>query len=446
MSAIKNIQLEKYLPAVEKIINERLGIIIHKHQKDDLLKIMANAIDEFKLSAEQYIEKLSFETEEAPIIKDLVSKITIGETYFFRDKNQMELLKKTILPDLIAKKRKTNHLALRIWSAGCSSGEEIYTLLLLLHELIPDIHAWSLQLLGTDINPHALKKAIDGTYSDWSMRSIDDYYVKKYFNKINNQFVIHSYLRDQIQFIYLNLSENTYPSIFNGTNAQDLILCRNVLIYFDTNHIEALMKNLSHALLPGGYLLLGASDPINIKKTDLIYHHSLGPVFTLPDSEMKETHKIPIETPKPLKIEPPLKPKTTIQLIKTTSKMDVINELIKQAKWEEALNAINKSTTVSYPLLNAKATALANIGKLELAEKTCIECLTLFKTHSDIYFTYALILIELNKTTEAETILKKVLFLNNKNVPGYYQLGLLQIKNKNIKSGIKNLTNALVIA
>jgi len=138
-------------PQFVEIIRKRLGIVVHTHQDNNLIETIYNACEIFHCTPNKYFTLLLDCPDQSPLLDHLVTGITVGETYFFRDKQQMELLKNELLPQLIKLKRDNNKLFIRIWSAGCASGEEIYTLGMLLFELIPDIEKWTIKLLATDI-------------------------------------------------------------------------------------------------------------------------------------------------------------------------------------------------------------------------------------------------------------------------------------------------------
>lgn len=423
---------------VQLILN-RLGIIVG-HQNTDLVNSILKACQKFQCTPKEYFNRLSNCADNSPLLEHLVADITVGETYFFRDKQQMHLLQMVLLPRIIKAKREDSSLTLRIWSAAVSSGEEIYTIAILLKEMLKDLHRWSIHLLGTDINMVALKKAKTGVYSKWSMRSTPDYFKNLYFTEKDNQFYLSSKIVDMVDFQYLNLNDNTYPSILNGTNSQDLIICRNVLIYFAKDSIERVMKKISSSLVEGGTLLLGASDPINIKGTNLEFNHNEGMVFSNQQAPEKSIPPLP-QTAKIL----PKKSSAAIR--KSVSQLDLLR-LLDKGSWQEALALVSTEDTSTIPvsfLLGAKAKALANLGKLNEAVQFCEESLLLDSTNKDNYFTYALVLIELDRLTEAEAALRKVLFLDHKFVEAHFQLGLLLIKNKKIEAGLKSFHNALGI-
>ncbi len=451
------IDMKNYQEELIKLIRHRFGIKIHGSQIKELNKIIIDACQKFFCEPECYINLLSESKDGCLILEDLMSRITVGETYFFRDKHQMKLLQERILPTIIKKKRNENNLSLRIWSAGCATGEEIYTIAIILTELLPDIKKWKLQLLGTDINTIALKNASKGSYNEWSMRSISDYYKKNYFQKDNNhRYAILEKILPLVDFDYLNLNDNTYPSIFNGTNAQDLIICRNVLIYFNEENIQHIMKRFSACLIEGGYLLLGSSDPIYIKEANLSFidsslfmhktiekttihqekNHIINPTIAT-TKEIK--NKVKEKTPLPVSAK--LAPEITDE---------IITSYIKNGCFQEALKAIdlyeNSHKQNRVFVLNSKATILANLGNLDEAIKLCEMSIKIDSTNIETHFILAMALIEINKIYAAEKELRKVIFLNNKFVEAHFQLGLLLLRAKKHDSGIKSLHNAVQIA
>lgn len=279
--------IKKLEPAFIELIHNRFGLIIHVNQAQELVKVVTTACSKFNYQPQEYLDRLKNCSSNSSLLADLVAAITVGESYFFRDKNQMHLLEDNLLPQLI--KQKSHDLSLKIWSAGCSSGEEIYTIAMLLAELIPNIGVWNLYLLGTDINIAALQKATTGIYGQWSMRSIPEKYIQQYFQKNNRTYILSPEIRDLVQFKYLNLCDDSYPSIINGIFDVDLILCRNVLIYFDNELVVKIMKKISASMHENAYLLLGASDPIVTTGTNLVFHHDGAIYFSLDKND--ETKK-----------------------------------------------------------------------------------------------------------------------------------------------------------
>lgn len=421
------------------LIRKRLGIVIHAHQNYDLFKTIQEACTRFKLTPDNYLQMLITSSDQSEMLDHLIKGVTIGETYFFRDQQQMNLLQNDLLPEIIKRKRANQQYMLRIWSAGCSSGEEIYTIAMLLKELVPDISKWSIKLLATDINTDSLNKGMRSAYTDWSMRSITDYYKNKYFDVHGKSYVLRDEIRDMVNFEYLNLKEDTYPSMFNGTNAQDIIICRNVLIYFDEENCHQLILRMNKCLVEGGYLMLGASDPVNMSGTDFIFHHQKGLLFSRPLEGQEQAIKQSISHDFSFKTES--KPnELPLQSHRTHSKPSITKKVIPVLNKQSVAEDMNTQKRLN------QATELANLGMLNEAIKLCDDMLKRDPTNKLIYFTYGLILAELDKLKEAEHAFKKTLFLDNQFVAAHFQLGLLLMRNNMHAAGLKCLKNALSIA
>ncbi len=191
-------------------------------------------------------------------LEALVEALTIGETHFFRNRPQFEALANHILPELIERRRASRQL--RLWSAGCASGEEPYSLAILLEQLLPDLAEWQVLILATDLNRQALAKAERGLYSPWSFREVPAGVQATYFTARERQFEIVPRLRQRVTFSYLNLAEDSYPSLLNHTQAMDLIVFRNVLIYFGPATTTLVVNRLHSALAEGGWLVVGHAD------------------------------------------------------------------------------------------------------------------------------------------------------------------------------------------
>lgn len=196
-----------------------------------------------------------------------INLLTIGETHFFRDSPQFEALSSKVLPAIIQRKREAANLSggspqLRLWSAGCASGEEAYSLAILLFELIPDIKNWNILILATDINESSLERARKAIYTDWSFRESRALALRSvYFTRQNKRYRLNVNVRQMVTFAQHNLIEDDFPAIYNNTTAMDLILCRNVTIYFSEATTRQLVQKFHKALLNDGWLVVGHSEP-----------------------------------------------------------------------------------------------------------------------------------------------------------------------------------------
>jgi len=191
-------------------------------------------------------------------LKKLLGLLTVGETTFFRYKNHREAFVRYMIPDLISQRRRSR--TLRIWSAGCSTGEEPHGIAILLQEHFPELAGWDVQIIATDINKRALRAAREGIYGRRALRMVEEPYLSRYFARLGELHVVDPQLRQRITFNYLNLKESEWPNI--PANYFDLIFCRNVMIYFDLTSTRQIVDHFADCLRPGGYLLLGHAETL----------------------------------------------------------------------------------------------------------------------------------------------------------------------------------------
>lgn len=196
-------------------------------------------------------------------IETLAKHLTVGETYFFRDACSFEALERHVLPPLMRECEQAGR-PLRIWSAGCCTGEEPYSIAMLLDRLTAPFKAWNASILATDINPTFLRRAAEGTYAEWSFRATPAWARARYFVQgRNSRFEMRRAIRDRVAFAYLNLADEAYPSPMNGTSELDVIFCRNVLMYFTPPQAERIVENFRRSLVDGGWLVVSPAETSN---------------------------------------------------------------------------------------------------------------------------------------------------------------------------------------
>ncbi|MFL5803244.1 MAG: CheR family methyltransferase [Roseiflexaceae bacterium] len=189
----------------------------------------------------------------------ILAQLTIGETYFFRNGAQFDALRDQIVPELLNRRAATR--TLRFWSAGCATGEEPYSLAIQLSELLPSDDSWNVSILATDINTAFLARAREALYGVWSFRETSTELRERFWIAEQGRWRLHSKIRRMVNFACLNLAQPCYPAITNGTGALDVIVCRNVTIYFDAATTRQVAERFYHALAPGGWLIVGHAEP-----------------------------------------------------------------------------------------------------------------------------------------------------------------------------------------
>jgi chemotaxis protein methyltransferase CheR len=209
----------------------------------------------------EYWELLTAHASRDAELRHLLNELTIGETCMFRSQPQLDALRKVILPELVAEKTKQVVKRLRIWSAGCSTGEESYTLAMnMLEESERLLKGWTVEILATDLNDRSLETAKAGTYGDYALRSTSEYFKRKYFLTVDDKKLqARPEVKKLITFSRLNLQDDSKMLFMKG---MDVIFCCNVLIYFDGTSKSKVVNHFFSNLNFGGYLFLGISESL----------------------------------------------------------------------------------------------------------------------------------------------------------------------------------------
>lgn len=190
----------------------------------------------------------------------LLNEITIGETCFFRNQPQLDGIRNIVLPKIVEARAKLPLKHLRIWSAGCSTGEEPYTLSMMMLEEISDrLKGWTFEIMATDLNERSLAHAQHGAYGTYSTRNLTPHFRNKYFVARNDTLQVNAEIKSHIKFSRVNLSDNARMAFMKGL---DIVLCCNVLIYFDGASKKRVIQHFYNGLLPHGYLFLGHSESL----------------------------------------------------------------------------------------------------------------------------------------------------------------------------------------
>lgn len=244
-------------PETSALVARRLGLDFSDRRQGDLERGLARALECSRFEdTRALVAWLAAAPDDDPELRRLVAQLTVGETYFFRDRACFDALRRHVLPALVEMRRAEGRLRLRLWSAGCATGEEPYSLAMLLDELLPDRARWSLTLLATDVNGAALETARRARYREWSLRETSAELRARYFRDAGNgTFELDDAIRRMAVFAPLNLAADVYPDVLTNTTAMDVILCRNVLMYFTPSAQRAAIERLRGALATGGWLV-----------------------------------------------------------------------------------------------------------------------------------------------------------------------------------------------
>lgn len=247
--------LSQYIYSISGIsLDDKKTYLIETRLKDLLETERCNSYGELHYKAKTDFSKT--------IERKIIDAITTNETLFFRDNTPFDLFKFKIMPDLIDKRTATSSnlmpIPIKIWSAACSTGQEIYSLAIILKELLPNIKKYNIKLLGTDISDEAIAKASYGQYNKFEIeRGLDKDKLQRYFSQTPNSWKIRDDIRAMVVFQKINLMDT-----FVGIGKFDIIFCRNVAIYFNYEDRKKLFDKIADVLASDGYLIIGSTESL----------------------------------------------------------------------------------------------------------------------------------------------------------------------------------------
>ncbi len=245
---------------IAKYVNELTGIVLDSSKAYLIESRLGPLAEELGCSSYMELQQKAKRDPRHIIQNRIVDAITTNETFFFRDNNPFELLRHKIFPDMFDRimAQRTPFKRLKIWSAACSTGQEVYSIAVILRELLPDVDKWNIRILGTDISDAAIAQASYGRYNRTEIsRGLNPTQLNKYFTQDGNQWRIRDELRSMAYFKKQNLLQP-----FLGMEKFDIILCRNVAIYFSPENRKLLFNRLADQLNPKGILIIGASESL----------------------------------------------------------------------------------------------------------------------------------------------------------------------------------------
>lgn len=227
-------------------------------------------------SFSDYVKVLKFDSRAPEEMRHLWELITTNETSFFRDIRQLEGFQKVVLPEILEARRKEKRYELNIWSAGCSSGEEPYTLSMLLHEALgAEIARWKILISANDLSPAMVARAREGVYQDYAFKTTTELQKKRYFTQTPAGLKVKPEIARLVQFQQMNLND---AAALKRIPKSQVVFCRNVIIYFDEAMKIRVVRSFYDNLLPGGYLVLGHSETLHKISTAFSPRHMPGAV------------------------------------------------------------------------------------------------------------------------------------------------------------------------
>lgn len=430
----------------------RMGLHFPPERWDDLKRGLAGAAQESGFEdAAKYVDWMLSAPPGTAQLQVLASHLTIGETYFFRDPKTLDALAETILPELIRSRRGRDQ-RLRIWSSACSSGEEPYTLAILLHQLLPDLRDWQVTIAASDINPHFLRKATAGHYGEWSFRNAPAWLKQRYFKRTaEGHYAIIPEIRKLVTFAYLNLVEDNYPSPATQTDAMDIIFCRNVLMYFTRSQADKVIVRLSRSLVEGGWLALSPSETlkalfsrfVGVNFPDaILFQKGNAP----PRAEAVSVGAIPAPGPGAIEDSPPRPgPAPPVETQAMPDLLATAQSLYRQGRHAQAADTLlaacgDRQTTPA--ALSLLTRALANQGRLADALTWCERWIAADKVDPAGHYLHAMVVLEQGDPQRARASLQRAIYLDPGFVLAHFALGNLARRCGRSAEAVKHFSNA----
>ncbi len=447
-----------WLDQFGEFIANHLGLDFSGMRRRDLERGLAAAAREFGFDdMRACVDWLTATAPSQSQIEVLAHHLTVAETYFLREPRVFEALERQILPELIASRQGSDR-RLRFWSAGCATGEEPYSLAFILSRVLPDWQGWNITILGTDISSQALRKATEGVYGEWSFRGTPPWVKEHCFRqRRDGRYEVLPRFKNAVTFAFHNLAEETYPSVYNNTNAMDVILCSNVLMYFTPEARAQAGERFFRSLVDGGYLAVSSAEatpaqfprfePVRPAGT-LMFRRSravvtaLEPAIWAPPAPIVPAPPAPAPPlPKAPRPQPPARPTPKAAPAPRRELYDEALALYERGHYPaviETLRSLHESR--AYALL---ARAHAGQGELDEALESCERAITAEKVNPVYHYLQASILTELDRREKAVDALKRALYLDPGFAVAHVALAnLLQQMGKTEEAG-RHFRNAL---
>jgi chemotaxis protein methyltransferase CheR len=432
-----------------QLIAAHTGLQIREEETDKLLHaISVRMAAQQLINPDVYYQLLTIDTAASRREwEELVLPLTNGESYFFRDSGLFSLLRQQIIPELIERNRGTR--SLRIWSAGCSTGEEPYSLAILVHELLSSRSDWNVVIVGTDVNKRAIGDARRGIYRQHSLRTLDEEQRKRHFHQHRDHWELDERFRAMVSFYPINLLKDPFPDAAVGLADLDLILCRNVFIYFERAAVTRVIAKFTKTLKAGGYLVTGHAELHDQQASGLsivafpesiVYRRDDAP-SKASQSRTPEGHAGRVLGMTPTSGLPgsPSKPVPVPQPLRSASPRV-------EASFTAPPRDANESPQVqptSAEDLYIQARGYADVGCYDAAVRSCQLALTADALAEKPYYLLAQIAEVQGNIAAAKNFLKKILYVSPTAVAAYLELGALYTKEQDLPRAWKMLNRAL---
>jgi len=431
------------LTMVSEAIASRMGLHFPLEKWHMLNRNLVSAASEFGFKDIGAFVKWFLSTDlNSEQIEMLASHLTISETYFWREHQVFDALTKSLIPELLSSKKDKEKI-INIWCTACSTGEEAYSIAIALHKTIPEIKEWKITILATDLNPKVLAKAKTGIYSSWSFRNSPTWLKSKYFKSLNNkEFEIIPEIKEMVTFSNFNLTNQNFLSTICQNQKMDIIFCRNVLMYFTTEWVNQITRNLYRSMLDDGWMIVSSCElsndlfpaltPVNFpgavlyrkSKTEFQNHHHYP--LSIAGLELFNCPTFFFSNKDSNELMPDIDPYCDKIIGNSQIQTEIVNRIdYKIVEIVEPPLPLEKSRELILNENKNTIRLMANQGNLVEALWNCDNAIASYLLSPELYFLRASILQEMDKKPEAIKSLKKAIYIDPNYIIGHFTLGNL---------------------
>jgi chemotaxis protein methyltransferase CheR len=474
------------------LVTRHLGLQYEEGRLDFLADVMRQRMqpqgrNRFA-SCSAYLVHLNASSSGSAEWRALAEQLTVNETFFFRNSDNFLALAEIVLPERIRANAQTKQL--RILSAGCSSGDEPYSLAIMVREALPDFDAWDVKIIGIDINPAILLKATQARYSEWSMRATSEDVRRRYFRADGADFVLVPEIQKMVRFEERNLVDD--DPLFWKSLACDLVFCRNVLMYFTPETARGVVRRIGLALLPRGFLFLGHAEtlrgitpefhlchthdtfyyqqrdvcdtakaatwatPPKSPEKDLlpavvestanwvdVIQHAATRIAQLADARTRTPGHVAPQVTRPLPVS-----QAAVMTPPRAWNLSLVLEAVRQERFADALELIGSLPADAHEdpdALLLRAVLLTNHGRLKESEEVCLRLLALDELNAGAHYLMALCCEHAGNVNDAIEHGLTAIYLDPGFAMPHLHLGILAKRSGDAANAQRELGQALIL-
>lgn len=453
------------------VIERRLGLNFEEDKRDFLAEIMRARLEKNHEADAIYLDRLELQTADDEW-RTLSPLLTVPETYFFRHFDQLRAFADVALCERMLAQRESGRLS--ILSAGCASGEEAYSLAMMVRQADVDA-SWKVSIRAADINPAVIDRAAKARYSGWSLRETPAEMQQKWFRQQGRDYVLDDAIRTAVQFERRNLAED--DADFWRAESYDIIFCRNMMMYFSTRSAHALVERITRALVPGGYLFLGHAETLRGLSHDFHLWHTHDTFYYRRRARVESRPVVTIAIPASQRLPFPVaaierddswidtirrsaervqalatSPATVSGLASHSKKvrwnLQDAHDLLHQERFAEALDAVRMlpaEAADDAEALLLKAVLCVHNAQLAEAEQVCQRLLDIDELNSGAHYVLALCREDAGDSQAAINQNQTAVYLDPNFAMPHLHLGLLARRTGDLLSARRELQQALML-